>query len=1102
MNGVELLGSAELQLPDDMEDLKLAFSAEDLPVGVLADLDAAASGDPFSPAELAKLSSNLDQAAQESEQGKGPSGTSSRRQQGGTSSRRQQGPRGTSSRRQAGSKGQTSSRRQKAGASSRRQKAGASSRRGRLPSDRVRGTSSRRQREAEEGRLATGRVPARKPFPWILVGLIGAVVVTGVAIGLVIRKRKQAFANANVTPTPSATPNPGTSPGASATPSATPVDPLEAARQAYFEQRIADLEADLDLVSKDRPEDRAHELERLQGVLEKLSRSAYAESSELRLRGSKARLRKLAAETKAAQSGGGEQAKQAWARLGSQFQTRFDRSLGFRHGGWQSQIERQLGGASFRTDLRREVGIAARSGGEALILLGEDPRWIGLFGENYYRELIRAGDLVLPEALREGQRWRQVRAKLVSNRRASQVYFAAHREVILAAARRDLAAAERALRGKGGPWINAIRKLLAEPRYVAHFKGGGAAASGGGSSSTGGGHTGGQAGETQTRSEGAAAVDLLAGDWRVRFRLGAKRHRKAKEADKPKEGKALALVLDEAVAQAQESHEICTEAVELLDEYERLVEKEPAVHPQRDALHKLYFDEEFRLASGPMTFYALDEWCQKHDREPWRAKIEPWLKKLRLVGQDGKKREKDRRVRAEGIAAAERFERSRRSRLASQVEDLITWMREKGFSSDSARESLLALIKAGVSPEDPFAGARLEAILQALPKSSSSDAKLAKTFESKREGIVEDLRRRTFKAIAGAIRAGEPGRGFDFFQYLLRVDPDNAKAHKKLGHIKVKGRWLRRFEAENLKKGIRWDPKLAWVRTKHEDKYRQGQVYDYQDKEWKSLSDANQYRANPARPWVIATEHFELRSTADLSKTTWIADRLEAFYLVLFRHYDLFFAHKGGAGLVFGVSASQQKPFVVNFYRSRQQYVSHSNPIPGSAGFYSPSKHASFFYDQGRSVTTLQHEVTHQILGETLRGGQTSAWLAEGAAVYLEGVAESEGQLRLGPLLENQDLAMYVRRMAGGGEHSFSTITNLHSQGQWNANLDHRNYRGAGASVYFLIHMDGGRYRSDFLRMLKEGYLGQRSVPQRYTNLSESVLEELMVRFYTARSGG
>jgi len=1092
--GVELLGSAELQLPDDLEDLKLALSAEDLPLGVLAELDAelgggahAGTADPFDAASLKELSSKLDAA-------KDPQDPSTPDQTAQDQTTRAAGPPGTSSRRQK--QAGTSSRRQgQAGTSSRRgRQAGTSSRRGRLPSDRVPGrSSSRRQAEGSEERLPSGRVPPRTQFPWILVGVVGAVIVAGVAIGLVIRKRKQTFANASAVP--SATPTPG----ASATPSVTPVDPLEAARQAYFEQKVSDLEADLDLVTKDRPEDRGHELERLRGVLEKLSRSAYAGSSEIRLRGSQARLRKLSSETKAAQSGGGEGAKRAWAQLGSQFQNCFDRSLGFRHGGWQSEIERQLGGATFRTDLRRDVGIAARSGGEALLLLGEDPRWIGLFGERYYQQLIRAGDLLLPGALREGARWKRVRQKLVAHRKASLVYFAAHREVIQAAARRDREAATRALRGKGGPWISAIEKLLQQPRYVAHFKPRAAASSGGtGSGGSGGGETG---DGTQSREDEIAAVDILAGDWRVRFRIGAKRWRKAKTADKPQEGKLLAGVLDEAVAQAKESHEICTEAVELLDEHERLVGKEPAVHPQRDALHALYFEEELRLASGPMTFHALDEWCKGHDREAWRAKIAPWLKKLRLVGQDGKRREKERRQRAEGIAAAERFERSRRARLASQVEELITWMRAKAHAPDEARESLLALIKAGVSPEDPFAGARLEAILQALEK-SSGDAKSAKAFAHKREAIVEDLRRRTFKAISGAIRAGEPGRGFDFFQYLLRVDPDNAKAHKKLGHVRVQGRWLRRFEAENLKKGIRWDPKLAWVRTKHEGKYRQGQVYDYQGKEWLSLSDINRAHSRPGTPWVIQTEHFELRSTADLARTAWIADRLEAFYLVLFRHYDLFFAHKGGAGLVFGVSAQQQKPLVVNFYRSRQQYVSHSGAIGGSAGFYSPSKHASFFYDQGQNVTTLQHEVTHQILGETLNGGQTSAWIAEGSAVYLEGVAPSEGQLRLGPLLENADLAMYVRRLAGGGEHTFSTITTLHSQAQWNANLDHRNYRGAGASVYFLIHMDGGRYRSDYLRMLKEGYLGQRSEPQRYTNLSESVLEELMQRFYTARRGG
>ncbi|MBL4844565.1 MAG: hypothetical protein JKY65_03485 [Planctomycetes bacterium] len=1070
VNGIELLGSGELSVPgewNDQEEIKLALSVEDLPIGMLEQLKSGEydeEEDPFDPASLDELTSELT-----------GSKVSSRRQAKRTSNRRTgqeqtaaQGSRGqargTSSRRQGKTVGQGSSRR--------------SAR-----------TSSRRQRAKDGERLPSGRVAPRRQPPWLLLGVVGSVAIVGVLVGLVVRKRNKDLAQATPTPTASST----ATPKRSSTPK---VDPLKKARLAYFARQVGDLEADLTLLEKDRPEDRGFELERLRSVLDRLRLSPSAKSAGIRLRASASRLSKMRSEAKSLVAPGGKRAREAWDRVGRQFQGSLRQALTFRHGGWQSEIERQLEGPTFRTSLRRQVGIAGRSGSKALCELSTDPRWAGILGERLYKQMIRSGDLLLPQAVRNGRDWQGIRSKLVARQRESVAYFAAHRTVLLAAAKHDLAAAERALRGHEGVWIEALAKLLKQPRYVAFFEnkpstgptGGGGGSDGGGSDGGGG-----------TTTGGGPAVDLLAGDWRIRFRAGAKRHLKARKADKPKQGEALAGVLAEAVAQAKESHEICCEAIDLLDEYARLLAQEPALHAGRDTLHTLYFDEEFRLASGPMTFHALDAWCQAHKRDSWRTQLAPWLKKLRLVGQDGKSREKERRARAEGIAAAGRFERSRRSRMASKLESLIRWMRVKKHAPETARQAILALIRSAVSRGNPFAGARLEALVQALPKSGSNE-KLAKLFKRKRLALIEDLRKRTFKAITGAIRAGEPGRGFDFFQYLLRVDPENKKAHQKLGHIRVQGRWLRRFEAEQLKGGLRWDSKLAWVRTKHEDKYRQGQVYDFSEKRWRSLSEANQTHAKPPTPWVLKTEHFELRSTADLARSVWIADRLEAFYLVLFRHYDLFFAHKGGAGLVFGVSAAQRKPFVVNFYRSRQQYVQYSDPVPGSAGFYSPAKHASFFYDSGPNVTTLQHEITHQILGETLRGGRTSAWLAEGSAVYLEGVAESEGQLRLGGLLDNQDLASYVRLLPGGKEHTFSSITEFHDQGAWGQNLDIRNYRGAGAAVYFLIHMDGGRYRGDYLRMLKEGYLGQRSEPVRYTNLSAAVLEELMKRFYEARS--
>ena len=81
---------------------------------------------------------------------------------------------------------------------------------------------------------------------------------------------------------------------------------------------------------------------------------------------------------------------------------------------------------------------------------------------------------------------------------------------------------------------------------------------------------------------------------------------------------------------------------------------------------------------------------------------------------------------------------------------------------------------------------------------------------------------------------------------------------------------------------------------------------------------------------------------------------------------------------------------VVNFYRDRAQFQAHANPPTGwAAGFYSGGRHASFFYASG-GWTTLQHEIVHQILGESSPGGAPS-WLAEGAAVYLENAFFRDG---------------------------------------------------------------------------------------------------------------
>ena len=59
-----------------------------------------------------------------------------------------------------------------------------------------------------------------------------------------------------------------------------------------------------------------------------------------------------------------------------------------------------------------------------------------------------------------------------------------------------------------------------------------------------------------------------------------------------------------------------------------------------------------------------------------------------------------------------------------------------------------------------------------------------------------------------------------------------------------------------------------------------------------------------------------------------------------------------------------------------------------------------------------------------------------------------------------------------------------------------RHYRGVGAAVYFLMNFDGGRYRGDFIDMLRDSYRGVRHSPEFYFGLSEESLDFLMQRFY------
>jgi hypothetical protein len=147
----------------------------------------------------------------------------------------------------------------------------------------------------------------------------------------------------------------------------------------------------------------------------------------------------------------------------------------------------------------------------------------------------------------------------------------------------------------------------------------------------------------------------------------------------------------------------------------------------------------------------------------------------------------------------------------------------------------------------------------------------------------------------------------------------------------------------------------------------------------------------------------------------------------------------------------------------------------------------------------MQHELTHQILGEFSDGGGGGGpWLAEGAAVYLQYAEFRNGTLSLGGLKDNSRVAEYRRNLrAGQKEHSLKTMLETFGpNGNWDQGEISKNYRGAGAVVYFLMTFDGGRHRADLIQLLRDAYFSRPRPVEEYFGITVAGLDALMDRFY------
>lgn len=798
--------------------------------------------------------------------------------------------------------------------------------------------------------------------------------------------------------------------------------------------------------------------------------------------------------------------EQAWSQMTGNFERILWLCLN------QPRSPLQLAAEAVRgVDLRQHVSKVIRETGSkgpdamASLVGAEDLHPV--LGVGGYDSLLREAAR-FPEELRSSERWQKWKAivpRFEALRERARAYAAALRAGEEASLRGDLAAAKRAFQGgpyADDPWWVAVRTYLDSPEVAAAFAARAKDVAEGGVASR---------DLPLGRPTASGGTRTFAGkNWRERFLALVSEHKKAKDAQQKATVKAdLEQLLQETLGLAKATFEQCEEIVGCFDDHPAIFKAEPSLQgPLRDH-HTLYFEGAFARATGPMSFRALDEWCQKHGYDAWRARLKPYL---RLVAgattPTARQREAARRARAQTQDVVAQFTRERVGQVEDGLADVLGWMRQRAWAPAEVKRELEDLIGRAVERAgNPVAGARLRDELRGLTHEehpAEVAAKHEQDFRKQLQAVIDEAVSKSLKGVERCLAAGEPGLAFDLFQYVLLLDPENDRAHKGLGHVKVDGKWLRKFEAEQLRRGLAWDKKYGWMKVADKARYEKGEFWDFSADRWTTLEEANRQHASWGNHWVVKTEHFELRSSANLDRTVEVAERLEAFYLQLFRQYDLFFAPKGAGGaaaLIFGVAPSQQQPLVVNFYRDQNQFRQHANPpTDWAAGFYSGGTHASYFYDMGNSysVTVLQHEIVHQILGESSPGGAES-WLAEGAAVYLEDAFFRDGVLTLGGFNDHSRVVAYqagFRNNNAGGEHRLRDVLQLRTMREWDSGDISKNYKGAGAVVYFLCNFDGGRYRSDFVEFLRDAYYGRSPKLEDYFGLSAQTLDALMARFY------
>lgn len=356
--------------------------------------------------------------------------------------------------------------------------------------------------------------------------------------------------------------------------------------------------------------------------------------------------------------------------------------------------------------------------------------------------------------------------------------------------------------------------------------------------------------------------------------------------------------------------------------------------------------------------------------------------------------------------------------------------------------------------------------------------------------------------------AGFPSAAYRLVHEVAVANPDHSYARKILGYQKRGEEWITPFEAEQDIKRMVWHEQFGWLHRTYVDRYEKGERFF--NGRWMPAAQESAVRQAFQNAWEVRTEHFLVKTNHSLERGVEVAKTLEAYYDFFVHTFPGFFQNPEQLKDLFNESARSRKPkpkkpFIVHYYRTREEYVQtlvQKVPQVGiTNGLYHNGDRIAYFYHdpERNNDSTLFHEATHQILYESrfeyVRnakvegvGDAANFWIIEGIACYMESLKNQDDNFTLG----DPEFVRFFwarNRFLNDGYYvplaQFAAMGMRQFQNQSAEDLS-RNYSQSSGLVHFFMHYEGGVYRDAMIEHLSQIYKGDKqfTAPQSLADLT------------------